>query len=180
MIHVALLRGINVGGNNTVPMARLRELCEGLGWADVATYINSGNVVFAADGGDHLALADALTGAIDSSLGVRCRVLVKSGADVAAVAAAIPASWANDADQKCDVVYLLDGLDPAAASAGLAPTQGIDTVLHGPGAILWRTARSDASRSGLHRMIGTPLYQQATVRNVNTARKLADLVRARW
>ena len=47
--HVALLRGINVGGRNKVAMADLREIMASLGHTDVATYIQSGNVVFSTD-----------------------------------------------------------------------------------------------------------------------------------
>jgi uncharacterized protein (DUF1697 family) len=176
VIHVALLRGINVGGNNKIPMAHLRRLCQDLGWTEVVSYINSGNVVFAAERSDHLAMAQALEDAIEHSLGFRPRVLVKSGEDVAAIAAAIPASWTNDAAMKSDVVYLLDGVDAAQASATLAPRAGVDHVVNASGAFIWMVSRSDATRSGLHGMVATPLYRQATVRNVNTARKLAALV----
>jgi uncharacterized protein (DUF1697 family) len=80
---------------------------------------------------------------------------------------------------KADVVYLLDGVDPAAASARLEPREGLDHVVMAPGAFGWMVARADATRSGLLRIVGTPLYRQSTVRNVNTARKLAALVAQR-
>ena len=47
---IALLRGINVGGHNKIPMAELRTVCASIGWQDVATYTQSGNIVFAAEG----------------------------------------------------------------------------------------------------------------------------------
>ena len=58
--HVALLRGINVGGRNRVAMAALREVVEGLGHTEVATYIQSGNVVFTSEAADPGTLAGAL------------------------------------------------------------------------------------------------------------------------
>jgi uncharacterized protein (DUF1697 family) len=82
--HVALLRGINVGGHNKVPMAELRQVVASLGHADVATYIQSGNVVFsAAQAGaagiaDTTALAEALEQAIAAAFGVSVRVVVVS------------------------------------------------------------------------------------------------------
>jgi uncharacterized protein (DUF1697 family) len=78
--HVALLRGINVGGTRKVPMARLRALCAGLGWADVATYIQSGNVVFSA-AGDAGALERALEEAIEAAFGFSVPVIVRSAAE---------------------------------------------------------------------------------------------------
>jgi uncharacterized protein (DUF1697 family) len=78
--HLALLRGINVGGTRKVPMARLRELCAGLGWADVATYIQSGNVIFSAIG-EPAALERALEEAIAGEFGFDVAVIVRSAAE---------------------------------------------------------------------------------------------------
>jgi uncharacterized protein (DUF1697 family) len=74
--HVALLRGINVGGHNRVPMPELRNLMTGLGHTDVATYIQSGNSVFTSDETDTTKLADELQQAIAGQLGVDCGVVV--------------------------------------------------------------------------------------------------------
>lgn len=76
---VALLRGINVGGNKKVPMLELRELAGDLGWTDVATYIQSGNLTFTAKG-KPAALEVALERAIEGHFGFAVPVLVRSGA----------------------------------------------------------------------------------------------------
>ena len=81
--HIALLRGINVGGRNKVAMADLRELVSGLGHTDVATYIQSGNVIFSSGETDTEVLAAALEQAIASSLGVKPAVVVLSRGDLA-------------------------------------------------------------------------------------------------
>jgi uncharacterized protein (DUF1697 family) len=83
--HVALLRGINVGGNNRVAMAALRTVVASLGHTDVETYIQSGNVVFTATGADTAAMAAALEGAIAEALDVRPRVVVLSRGELAQV-----------------------------------------------------------------------------------------------
>jgi uncharacterized protein (DUF1697 family) len=83
--HVALLRGINVGGRNKVAMADLRQVVASLGHADVATYIQSGNVVFSTAETDTAALAEALEQAIAAALGVRVRVVVVSREELAQV-----------------------------------------------------------------------------------------------
>jgi uncharacterized protein (DUF1697 family) len=89
--HLALLRGINVGGHNKVPMAELRQVVASLGHAGVATYIQSGNVVFsAAEAGtagiaDTTALAEALEQAIAAAFGVSVRVVVVSRDELAQV-----------------------------------------------------------------------------------------------
>jgi uncharacterized protein (DUF1697 family) len=83
--HVALLRGINLGGHKKVPMAELREVVASLGHADVATYIQSGNVVFSTEQTDTAALAAALEEAIAETIGVQARVVVLSREDLAQV-----------------------------------------------------------------------------------------------
>ena len=80
--HIALLRGINVGGRNKVSMAELRAVVAGLGHTGVATYIQSGNVLFTSDDTDTEALATALEGAIAANLGVKPAVVVLSRDDL--------------------------------------------------------------------------------------------------
>ena len=84
--HVALLRGINLGGHNKVPMADLRDIMTSLGHTDVATYIQSGNVVFSTDREDTATVAADIEKAIEDRLGVRSPVLVLSRADLAQIA----------------------------------------------------------------------------------------------
>jgi len=90
MRYVALLRGINVGGRNKVAMADLRQVAESLGHTEVATYIQSGNLVFTNTGDNTVALADALEQEIARSLAVRPAVVVLSRADLAQVIADNP------------------------------------------------------------------------------------------
>jgi uncharacterized protein (DUF1697 family) len=89
--HVALLRGINLGGKNKVAMADLRTLVTGLGHADVSTYIQSGNVLFTApDDTDCAAAGQAITEAIAASLAVTAPVVVVTRDELAAIVAASP------------------------------------------------------------------------------------------
>jgi uncharacterized protein (DUF1697 family) len=86
--HVALLRGINVGGSNKVAMADLRDLVASLGHTGVSTYIQSGNVLFTVDEGvaqASSALAADLERAIEQAFGLRLRVIVLSRAELAQV-----------------------------------------------------------------------------------------------
>lgn len=173
--YVGLLRGVNVGGKQKVPMQRLRDICVDLGCTDVATLLNSGNVVFTRRRSAVRRLAASLEAAILQELGVECRVLVKTATDVAAIADAIPDDWSNGDGMKADVVYLFDDIDPREAIDELQPRDGIDHVVVAPGAVLWMVHRENATRNGLLKLVGTPLYRATTVRNVNTARALAKL-----
>jgi uncharacterized protein (DUF1697 family) len=88
--HVALLRGINVGGRNRVAMAALREVVQSLGHTEVATYIQSGNVVFTSADADTARIAGALERAIADRLGVRPKVVVLTRDQLARVVADNP------------------------------------------------------------------------------------------
>jgi uncharacterized protein (DUF1697 family) len=88
--HVALLRGINVGGGGKLAMADLRQVVSALGHSDVATYIQTGNVVFTAARTDAAALARELEAAIASELNVRTSVIVLSRDELAAAVGANP------------------------------------------------------------------------------------------
>jgi uncharacterized protein (DUF1697 family) len=95
--HIALLRGINLGGRNKVAMADLRALVAGLGHTDVTTYIQSGNVLFTAAGGapghsapDPVAMAEAMSAAIAVKLGVTSPVIIVPRAELAQILAANP------------------------------------------------------------------------------------------
>jgi len=88
--HVALLRGINVGGGGKVPMAELRELVTSLGHGDVSTYIQTGNIIFTPSHDDTAALAAELHAAITAAFGVRSGVVVLSRAALASVVDANP------------------------------------------------------------------------------------------
>ena len=90
MRYVALLRGINVGGKNKVSMTDLRQITEAIGHSEIATYIQSGNLVFTSSDENAIALADALEAEIARSLSVRPAVVVLSRADLAQVIADNP------------------------------------------------------------------------------------------
>jgi uncharacterized protein (DUF1697 family) len=83
--HVALLRGINLGGSNKVPMAELRQVVTSLGHADVTTYIQSGNVAFSTQESDNAELAQELEQAVAAAFGIQVRVVVFSREELAQV-----------------------------------------------------------------------------------------------
>ncbi len=77
MKYVALLRGINVGGKNKVKMETLREICASIGFENVKTYINSGNVIFETRKTDDLKLAEKIEKAIEKEFGLQIKVMVR-------------------------------------------------------------------------------------------------------
>ena len=88
--HVALLRGINVGGGGKVPMAELRQLVTSLGHSEVSTYIQTGNIIFTPSHGDAEKLAAELRNAIKASFGVQTSAVVLTKAELSKVISANP------------------------------------------------------------------------------------------
>ncbi|HEY1037261.1 MAG TPA: DUF1697 domain-containing protein [Candidatus Paceibacterota bacterium] len=178
MIYAALLRGINVGGNSKVDMKQLKAAFEKAGIESVKTYINSGNIIFSDEKHGHAALAPLLEKVIKKEFGFEVRVVVRSFPEMKKIASKIPESWKNDTEQKCDVMYLWKEADSKSVLNQLVLKHGIDDdVVYVKGAIIWRVDRGKVTRSGLLKLVGTPLYKNMTIRNCNTARKLVELMK---
>jgi len=174
--YVALLRGINVGGNKKVDMKLLKEVFEKLGYTNVRTYINSGNVLFDALSKPGEKEVAAIEKAIEKKFGFIVPTIVRSKADIAALLKKIPAKWTNDTEQKTDVLFLWDSHDSKKTLALIKTTPGVDTLLYAKGTITWHVDREHYAKSGMHKFIGTAVYKAITARNTNTVRKLAELL----
>lgn len=182
--HIALLRGINVGGRNRVTMAELRDLLTGLGHADVSTYIQSGNVVFTpAPDASATALAEEMSAAIASELGVTAPVVVLTREELAGVVKANP--FPEEENRKClHAVFLArpasqDLLDRIAAavrsvaakgSRDCAVAVGRTLYLHTPGGY----GTSDLAKA-LLLLTSSPQAGAGTARNWATVLKLLEL-----
>lgn len=176
MKYVALLRGINVGGKARVEMKRLRVVFEDLGLGYVRTYINSGNVIFTSDLKEK-ALEKRLEKAIEKEFGFFVPVLVRSEKHIAEIAEAVPAKWTNDTEMKTDVIFLWDEANQKEEFDKLIIKPDIDNVKFFDGVLIWNVSRKLITRSGLLKIVGTPFYKKATIRNINTLRKLDALLK---
>jgi uncharacterized protein (DUF1697 family) len=175
MKYLALLRGINVGGNCKVEMKRLRSLFEGLGFENVVTYINSGNVVFESDL-DVNGLVEMIEVAILVEFGFGVKTLVRSSENILKLVESIPEKWRNDIDQKCDVLFLWDEFDSVDTLKLILQNPDVDTLIYRAGAIIWHVDRTYYKLSGMRKFVGTKVYKGMTARNVNTVRKLAQML----
>lgn len=177
--YVALLRGINVGGRNKVPMKDLAACFESGGYAQVTTYIQSGNVLFATDETDARVLELDLEQRIADQFGFPVPVVVRSSAELQATVDAAPAMFGGP-DHRCDVIFLKHPLDAAEAFAALPiPREGVDQSWIGPGALFFARLTELASKSRLSQIASSPIYPRITVRNWNTTSKLAALLAER-
>lgn len=172
---VALLRGINVGGANRLPMAELRDDLDRIGLANVATYIQSGNVVFDSTADDAAELTEEIAAAIEKHHGFRPRVLVLSAARFREAMEANPFPEAEPEPKTLHLYFLAEqpaGLDVSALEGVASPTERFQLgervlYLHTPDGF----GRSKlASRA--EALLGVP----ATARNWRTVARLREMI----
>lgn len=176
---VALLRGINVGRARRVAMADLRSLVSGLGYRDVATVLNSGNVVFTAPGVAPGDAAAAIEGALVAILGVRARVTVLTAADLADAVRDNPLVAVAADPSRLLLAFLTDPADRPVLVPFLAQDWSPETLaLGGRVAYLWCPAGVLASR--LPEAVGRALGDAVTTRNWATVTKLHTLAAGPW
>jgi len=175
MAYVALLRGINVGGNAMVDMRRLKATFERLGLEDVRTYINSGNVVFTTKRRARERLATEIEAAIATDFGLDITLQLRTGDSLRSLVDGLPVEWVNDKSMKCDVHFLWPAVDHPSVVAEVPHDPAIEELRYFPGAFVRCINRADQPKSPMPKIVGTPVYRQMTVRNINTVRKLADL-----
>lgn len=171
--YVALLRGINVGGNKKVEMAKLKQVFEKLGFERVSTYINSGNVIFSSKSAP---IATDLEKVLKKTFGFAIAVVVRDAASIAKVAKAIPKGWDNNPEVRTDVLFLWDEYNKKSSLGLISAHPEADKLKYVDGVIIWQVDRKFYTKSGMRKFIGTPLYKNMTARNVNTVRKLAELM----
>jgi uncharacterized protein (DUF1697 family) len=170
--YAALLRSVNVGGNNPIAMAKLKATFERLGFAGVRTFIASGNVIFRTGETDEARLVRKIEAAIEADFRVKIKVLLRDVRAMGKLVRTISPAWVNDKQMRCDVMFLWKEIDSRSVLKELPINPALEDVKYVPGAVLWRIDRDKVTRSRMSRIIGTKLYQQITVRNLNTVRKL--------
>lgn len=163
--YVALLRGVNVGGNNIIPMAALRAAVEALGLRDVATYIQSGNVLFTGPAGSRAPrqLESRLQAALSRRFRYTSRVVVVSRSMLARIVAEAPAGFGiAPAAYRYDVIFCKAPLTPAAALRAVETRDGVDAVSAGTYALYFTRLIRRATQSRLSRIVQKPEYQYMT------------------
>ena len=175
--HVLLLRGVNVGGHKKVPMADLRKMLAGLGYARVLTLLNSGNAVFDVPRPASTAkIAAACEAAIATAFGFSARSFVLPAADVDRVVAGNPLPARVDQPSRLLVAFLRTAGDAARLAPLVAGSWGEDELGVGSlAAYLW--CQDGVSQSELPDAVGRAVKDDVTMRNWATVLKLQALCR---
>jgi uncharacterized protein (DUF1697 family) len=178
-IYVILVRGINVGGKNKVPMAGLKKVLEALGFSNVSTYIASGNVILESD-----KPAEKIKAQIEKALPKNfkldtelIKVLVLTGKQLQAVIDNKPEGFGEQPEKyHSDAIFLM-GIDSAQAMRVFDPREGVDKVWAGDGVIYSQRLSSQRTTSRLNKIMGTLAYKSMTIRNWNTTTKLLEILK---
>jgi len=174
--YVALLRGINVGGKNLIGMPALKSCFEAQGFADVVTYIQSGNVLFASKEKGS-ALVPRIESKLSKEFGYAARVVLRSRPELRRVVDGAPAGFgARPALYRYDVIFLKEPLAASEALESVTAKDGVDQVSSGSGVLYFSRLIEKASQSHLSRLVSKPVYKEMTIRNWNTTAKLLELM----
>ena len=179
--YVCLLRGINVGGKNKVPMAELRSVLEGLGFENVSSYIACGNVLL--DSNLTAAkVAAKIEGALPKAFKLDTelvRIAVLSEDELEAVVRKRPKGFGDEPSKfNSDAVFLM-GIEADEAMAVFNPREGVDKVWPGNGVIYSQRLSARRTESRLNRIVGTKPYASMTIRSWQTTLALLELMRKR-
>ena len=177
--YVILMRGINVGGKNKLPMADLRNYLEELGFSQVITYIASGNVILKSD-----KRPDEIKAQIEEALPGRfklddesIKVLVLTHKQFQAVIDHKPEGFGDQPEKyHSDAIFLM-GIDSAEAIRVFDPRSGVDQIWPGQGVIYSQRLSSQRTKSRLSKIMGTPVYKSMTIRSWNSTTKLLEILK---
>lgn len=176
--YVALLRGINVGGNNLIKMPALCASFERQGFTEVSSYIQSGNVAFT--GGARRGLEKRIEAALSADFGYPARVTLRDADQLAAVVANAPKGFGSKPEKyRYDVLFVFSPRSAADVMECIELRAGVDTADAGEGVVYHSRLMARATQSKLGKIIGQPIYKDLTIRNWKTTSALLELVRGK-
>jgi uncharacterized protein (DUF1697 family) len=175
MKYIAFLRGINVGGKNKIKMETLREACAALGFENVRTYINSGNIIFETAEADDKKIAAAIERAIENEFGLNIRTMVRSTSEIEGIVKNNPfdGQFENDKDLH---VFFLDEELPGEKRELLLSNNSEKETYFVRGREIFCLLRVGVLDSLMGKdYIGKKLKVAATARNWRTVNKVLEL-----
>jgi uncharacterized protein (DUF1697 family) len=176
-LFVALLRGVNVGGNNMISMKSLKESFTTLGFEDVTTYINSGNIVFKSKEDDARKLESKIEKMLSKEYQLDSKVVVRNLPEMEKLVKNLPRSWGEDSDWRYNVIFLRHTIDSKEILSELPAKTDIEEIVYRPGTLLWSSQATEYNRTNLAKLASRKIFRDMTVRNLNTTKKLYELMK---
>lgn len=174
-VFVALLRGVNVGGNNIISMRELKERFEEAGFEQVTTYINSGNVIFSSKESDARKLENKIEQMLSKDFQLESKVVIRSLAEMEQLVVSLPKSW-PDPDWRYNVMFLRHTIDSENILEELTAKGDHEQIAYRPGTVLWSVQASEINRTNMQKLSSRKIFRDMTVRNLNTTKKLCELM----
>ena len=162
-----------------ISMSSLKTSFERMGFTDVTTYINSGNIVFRAKDGDARKLEETIERMLEREHKLGCKVVVRSFSEMAALVKSLPKAWNGDALWKYNVIFLRHSIDAKDIVDRLNAKPDIEEVVYRSGTLFWSVKVSDVSRTAMQKLPGQKIFQEMTVRNLNTTKKIYELMKSK-
>jgi len=179
--YVALLRGINVGGNNVIKMSDLRECLQAADFKNISTYIASGNVIFESE----LSLPEVestIDAALEKAFGYKGPTVVLSEKDFHTILNEAPKGFGAKPDIfHSDIIFLKLPAQPSQVLEDLLALKmrdGVDTATAGSKALYFTRLSAERQKSRLSKILELQSYKSMTIRSWNTAMKLKSLLEA--
>lgn len=174
--YVALLRGINVGGNNIIKMVDLKTCFVEMGFVNVVTYIQSGNVLFDSNETNQNQLTQQIERGLSESFNYNSKIVLQSQQTLILHFNTAPKDFGVYPDEyRYDVIFLKQPLTSEEALSKIKTKEGVDFVTAGNGVLYFSRLSSMSGQSQMTKMIGTAIYKEMTIRNWNTTTKLCEL-----
>jgi uncharacterized protein (DUF1697 family) len=174
--YAALLRGINVGGNNIIKMADLKTCFESMGFTDVSTFIQSGNIIFKSDEKDKIKITRRIEKILSATFNYTAKAVIISQNDLRNIINEAPKSFGkNPSEYRYDVIFLQEPLTPEVIKK-IKTRPGVDEVMAGKKALYFTRLIAKASMSYQSKIISLPEYKLMTIRNWNTTTRIFELM----
>ena len=172
--YIALLRGINVGGQNRIVMTELKAAFEKQGFQKVATYINSGNVVFESELSESL-VKTACETLIEKTFSLKIMVCIITTAELSTALTHAPEWWNKTTDAKSNAIFVIPPVTAAEICAEINDTKPEHEKIAFYGKIIfWTAPLATFSKTRLAKIVHKKDYSGITVRNANTTLRLSE------
>ena len=176
--YLALLRGINISGKNKVPMAELKKDVEALGFTEVKTYLNSGNVSFESSERDTAKLREMIERMLQVQFGLTIPVFVILQEDLMDILCHAPDWWGTEDKEIYDnLIFIM----PPATFADVCreigeAKEGLERIQNYREAIYWSFRRKDYQKTNWWpKTASASIGSKLTIRTANTVRKIAEI-----
>lgn len=176
MKYIALLRGINVGGNSMIKMSELKNNVEKCGFKNVRTYINSGNVIFESEEKNSEKIVVKLENDLSKTFNINMRIVIKTEEQLRSILSDVPEEWKKENNLRCYIAFIKDPLTTTDILKEVEIHEGLDFVKEGAGVLYMSTNLSGITKSGFSKLAAKKVYKNITIRNYSTTQKIFSLL----